>query len=528
MTEAQGAGPLELPGEWVNADPRPTWNDLGDALVALVSWRLDDRSSHERLHRLDRAIRQLDREAHVLGLHPREARSKRVRARLLARATWAPSGRRTAGLDRSDLDQPGAVALVRGGEQVARFEPDASIEQIRRAVDEQAPAGPRSWQPRGAAPGAWPLAYPSDVAVSGARIALADTAHNRVVLAGPDGEITHIVGDGSPGQGDGALEEARFEAPEGLVWFEDELVVADTANDRLCVVGLGDRTVDTRAKLSEGALPTGLTARRDGSLVATLAGEGRVVGVREGRTRPLHREGILTTPIDVVSGGSTLFVADLHGPKVVRLDEDGAVEETWEDPPLAEPRGLLWSQDRALVADPSAGAVFELAPEGAIEPLWEAQAPEAPSALANEAGHQLVLDGDHQIWRVHDGDASRIRVTEAPLTVAEHIRLDPIELAPGGQLHLSLSYLAPELGSLAQAEPETRGPLGDVRLVEQPRAVDGRLRCELSGRARASGTLRVRWSPDPQSDRETAWDLPVVVRPGADETLRLALSTRPV
>jgi hypothetical protein len=530
------AGPLEWPDRWVNADPSPSWEALDGTLVALVGWRLDRWSTLERLHRLDRAVRSAERRALAVGLHGPGVAGvgpDDVRDALLARGTWAPCGL-LAG-DEAPLD-PGEVVLAREGAIAESFGSDVAVEAIADRVAELAEPGSVDWRPRGAASGPWPLAFPADVAVGGSRIAVADQGHNRVLVARPGGEILHIVGDGVPGDRDGSLAEARFEAPRGVCWRGDELLVADTSNDAIRSVKLAADEVVTLARAPEGSLPGGL-ASVDGEILAALPGQGSLARLDGGELVPLGEPSADEDhPVDVVAWGDRWLVSEPQAAQLVVVDEDGRREGIWEGQPLARPGGLV-TDERVIVADPGAGSLVELDPEAErgrrlADP---AAGLAAPSAVDREADRLVVADGGgHHLWRVDPeggDDPTRMRLTEPPLALAEHIRLDPIEIAPAGRVELSIVYLArsddPRLPADPQA-PTVRGPVRGLAPEGAPDEEGGRLRVEMAGRVAASGNVRVRWNLTGEDvGHEAAWDLPIVVRPGADERLRLALSTSP-
>ncbi len=66
------------------------------------------------------------------------------------------------------------------------------------------------------------LSFPGKIAAGekSGTIVFSDSNHNRIVIAGLDGEIKDVVGDGSVGLQDGPFESARFFRPQGV--FLDE------------------------------------------------------------------------------------------------------------------------------------------------------------------------------------------------------------------------------------------------------------------------------------------------------------------
>jgi hypothetical protein len=526
---AEPTGPFALPDEWVHADASPTWSQLGEGRLAFVRWRLDRWPSLERLHRLARAMGTNGDPVRVVGLHPEHpGGAARVRDALLTRGTWAPSG---LGADTAPVEAPGEVVLVDEGEVEAIFEPSTAVATIAERLGD---AGDAGWRPRGAAPGPWPLAFPGDVAVGGSRLAVADTGHHRVVVDRPGGDILHIVGDGVPADDEGSLSEARFEAPRGVCWRDDELLVADTSNDRILTVRPVEDRVVPVATCREADLPAGMACTSDGGTVVALPGRGCLARLDDGELAPIDEPSAERHPVDVVAVEDGWLTCDPAAGAVERVREDGERDPIHQGDPLVGPTGVQ-AGEIVTVADPGAGALFRLDPaEGSADDrLASVPSIEAPSSVDREAEQLVVADGGgHHVWRLPPGEGSseRLRLTESPLALAEHIRLDPVEVAPGAELELAIGYLTGEEGTPIEEVqmPEARGPVVDLTIPDTPEQDGGRIRAELTGRVAASGNLRLRWNVTGEGiGHEAAWDLPIVVRPGTEDRLQLALSTSP-
>ena len=106
------------------------------------------------------------------------------------------------------------------------------------------------------------LSYPGKVAVSGRRIAIADSANHRIIIGTlededdeKDGEygtaycvIDHVIGGPMTGFRDGPFGDARscasscplFRFPQGVTWWDDDgeekLIVADTENHLVRII----------------------------------------------------------------------------------------------------------------------------------------------------------------------------------------------------------------------------------------------------------------------------------------------------
>jgi len=100
-----------------------------------------------------------------------------------------------------------------------------------------------------------PLRFPGKVVVdtAGARVFIADSNHNRIVVAGLDGKLQQIFGTGEIGRGDGEAGKATFNHPQGMVLHGETLYVADTENHLLRKINLTTKQVTTIAGIGEQA-----------------------------------------------------------------------------------------------------------------------------------------------------------------------------------------------------------------------------------------------------------------------------------
>lgn len=191
-----------------------------------------------------------------------------------------------------------------------------------------------------------PLAFPGKVLADEAssRLFIADTNHNRIVVADFTGQVVEILGSGEPGLGDGLAEEARFAGPQGLAVVGSTLFIADTENHAI-------RQAD---------LVTGL--------VRTIAGTG-AQGRPFSGVRPAA-EAALNSPWDlaVVDGRVYIAMAGCHQIWVLDLDrrtvevfagtgyeglKDGPRELAW----LAQTSGLTTDGERLYFADSETSSI---------------------------------------------------------------------------------------------------------------------------------------------------------------------------
>ncbi|MDE1828950.1 MAG: redoxin domain-containing protein [Thaumarchaeota archaeon] len=91
------------------------------------------------------------------------------------------------------------------------------------------------------------LSYPGKLSISNNRIAISDSNHNRIIITDMSGKITHVVGNGRRGFSDGDFENASFFRPQGLVWKNDLIFIADTENHAIRKIDLVSKNVITVA-----------------------------------------------------------------------------------------------------------------------------------------------------------------------------------------------------------------------------------------------------------------------------------------
>ena len=242
-----------------------------------------------------------------------------------------------------------------------------------------------------------PLAFPGKILADekSNRLFIADSDHNRIVIARLDGTLLETVGTGTHGADDGAFDRATFFRPQGMVLDSETLYVADTENHLIRQIDLKTKTVTTIAGTGSQMREYGITgpARRvalnspwdlllvgralyiamagphqiwqmdlDKQQVSTFAGSGR-----EARIDGPVGEAGFAQPSALATDGKTLFVSDAEaniirainlgaGAKVRTLaggdlfdfgDKDGLGDEVR----LQHPLGLARWNGKLLIAD---------------------------------------------------------------------------------------------------------------------------------------------------------------------------------
>jgi len=191
---------------------------------------------------------------------------------------------------------------------------------------------------------------PSGLAIDqSGNLYVADTSNHRIRKVTPEGLVTTLAGDGTPGARDGAAHSAQFNAPVGLAVDKrgERVYVADTYNDRIRLITVADGQVTTIAGgnapgYADGAASGGALFDTPCALVATADGELFIADTGNRRLRKLSKDGQVSTLAPAPADGSQF---------------DGAFE----------PLGLALTHDNFLyVTERERNRVWQLAPDGRL------------------------------------------------------------------------------------------------------------------------------------------------------------------
>ncbi len=250
------------------------------------------------------------------------------------------------------VDSTGRVVGSIGGEGSR----DAIDEMISQALENGRSAktlaiGPLTVRKESSVRAASGLAFPGKILADadGRRLFIADSNHNRIVVAGwPDekgrSEAIHVIGEGSVGRMDGTAAEATFHHPQGLALKNGTLYVADTENHLI-------RSIDLESLE-----------------VATVVGTGEMSNDRAGGAMGPGQG--LNSPWDLAIEGSTLYVAMAGTHQIWRIDlpvgfarafagsgRENIVDGPTESAALAQPSGICIVGDKIYFADSEVSAV---------------------------------------------------------------------------------------------------------------------------------------------------------------------------
>lgn len=421
---------LEGAGQWINTAAPLRLEDLKGKYVVLDFWTYCCSNCMHILPELKKLERKYPHQLVVIGVHSgkfdTERDSDNIREAVRRhdiehpvvndpeRVLW-----RRYAVDMWPtlcvIDPEGKWVARHNGE--IRFEPlsvffERGIANARRrgVLDETPLRIDKNLEPTAPAPLRFPGKILTDEA--GNRLVVADSGHNRIVVATLAGQVLHVIGTGAVGRNDGPYDEATFDHPQGLALNGDVLFVADTENHLIRRIDLAERTVTTVAGTGKQATIPPKAGNQalnspwdlcwfDDNLYIAMAGAHQLWTLKATARRATPFAGTGTE--DVIDGpiaprapdaaafaqpsalatdGTVLFVADSEGSsvRVVPLsgegsvltplgtsrlpanrlftfgDRDGAAAQAL----LQHPLGVAWHRGKLFIADTYNNKIKEL------------------------------------------------------------------------------------------------------------------------------------------------------------------------
>ena len=191
------------------------------------------------------------------------------------------------------------------------------------------------------------LSFPGKISISKGKIVLSDSNHNRIIVTDLSGKIEHVIGSGKIGFSDGSFETATFFRPQGVVWKDDSIIVADTENHAIRKIDFVNKKVIT-------LVGTG----RQGPWISQ-GGKGKEISI--------------TSPWDVAQKDNLIFIAMAGNHQIWTYDMESGIAKPFagngyeniidgekQQAQLAQPSGLSISGTKLYFADSEVSAIREI------------------------------------------------------------------------------------------------------------------------------------------------------------------------
>ena len=301
------------------------------------------------------------------------------------------------------------------------------------------------------------------------RLFIADSNHNRIIVASLEGEVQAVIGSGEQGLIDGDFSSAQFNRPQGLALAGETLYVADTENHAIRRIDLGEATVETVAGSGSQATefhvggngrevdlnsPWDVT-HMDGRLYIAMAGFHQLweMDLSNGEIHPIAgtgREGLLdgiveyvwlAQPSGITTDGATLYFVDSETSSIrmmepgdnARIDtivgrdlfEFGDVDGTGDDVRLQHPIGIAILDGALFVADTYNNKIKRIVPderssaavagngEVGFRDGWAGEACfDEPSGVSAAGGKLYIADTNNHAIRVLDLETEQVTTLE--------------------------------------------------------------------------------------------------------------------
>ena len=385
--------------EWVNTATPLSLKELRGRFVLLDFWTFCCINCMHVLPELKKLEHAFPNELVVVGIHSAKFEGERptdnIREAVLryeiehpvvndARmAIWNTYGARS---------WPTLVLIDPAGDIVWAASGERSFEDIKNVIDRGLPfykaQGLLKPAPRPAILDAskhptTPLRYPGKVLADekGGRLFIADSNHNRIVVAKLDGKLDSVIGSGKIGHEDGSFDACSFNHPQGMALVDNALYVADTENHLIRKADLTAGRVSTVAGTGQKGNPFDVSEQRAAASAAT----------GESQNSRLRKVAI-ASPWALWAHDKNLYIAmaGMHQIWKMPLDESdvgpyaGNVREDIVDGPLlstvafdprfssfAQPSGLSSDGKSLFVADSEGSTVRSVPfdPNGKVETL---------------------------------------------------------------------------------------------------------------------------------------------------------------
>jgi thiol-disulfide isomerase/thioredoxin len=185
------------------------------------------------------------------------------------------------------------------------------------------------------------LSFPAKISFSNDLFAVSDSNNNRILIIDLEGRVRDVIG-GIKGFRDGNFKEAAFCKPQGVLWLDDKVYVADTYNHAIRVIDLNKESVYTLAGTGE----KGWYINNDPKLARLnspwdLAYHNDYLYIAMAGTHQIWRYNLKDEYIEVFAGSGY----------------EGLIDGYLKTTQFAQPSGLSVSKDILYVADSETSSI---------------------------------------------------------------------------------------------------------------------------------------------------------------------------
>lgn len=283
------------------------------------------------------------------------------------------------------------------------------------------------------------LSFPARVVVAPNRIYIADSGHNRILVASSSGQVLRQYGNEGAGFVDGNGTMAAFDNPQGMVLVDEFLYVADTGNHAI-------RRIHTRS-----------------NDVVTIAGTGKAAASATVDVPGTPLTVSMSSPTDIVFRNGKLYIAMTGAHQIWRISlvantievfTGSGYEDLQDGPPgsaaFSQPSGLAMLEDSLYCVDAGASAVREIDVNSGIvktvvgEGLFDFGDSDGPAATARlQYPMSIAADPVHQMLWVADTYNNKIKRIGLSTSYVSSTSCDRRLDEPGGlAFHQDSLYIA--------------------------------------------------------------------------------------
>jgi len=197
------------------------------------------------------------------------------------------------------------------------------------------------------------LAFPAKFAYAPAPynlLFITDSNHNRILGFTANGNISLQIGSGNVALTDGDFSSASFNRPQGIIYRDNKLYVADTENHALRSIDLQAKTVTTLAGTGIQGYERnvqhadGRNTRLSSPWDVTISADGNQILIAMAGTHQLWSYNITNKQVSVIAGNGREFI------------DDG----TYPDNSLAQPSGISRYHDIVYFVDAETSSLRQL------------------------------------------------------------------------------------------------------------------------------------------------------------------------